>query len=74
MTIRDSYPLPIIDNVLAKVGTGKIFSKIDLFSGYWQVPMNEPDIEKLHSALPQAFTSTYTCQWVYETQEQRSNE
>ena len=46
MTIRDSYPLPIISDVLAKVGTGKVFSKIDLFSAYWQVPMHEPDIEK----------------------------
>ena len=46
MTIRDSYPLPIIDDVLGEVGTGKIFSKIDLFSGYWQVPMHEPDIPK----------------------------
>ena len=46
MTIRDSYPLPIIDDVLSKVGAGKVFSKIDLFSGYWQVPIHKPDIEK----------------------------
>jgi len=46
MTIRDSYPLPLFDAVLGKVGSGKIFSKIDLFSGYWQVPMHEPDIPK----------------------------
>ena len=32
--------------MLEKVGTGKIFSKVDLFSGYWQVPMHEPDIQK----------------------------
>ena len=46
MTVKDSYPLPIIDDVLAKVGTGKVFSKIDLFSGYWQVPIHKPDIQK----------------------------
>ena len=46
VTVRDSYPLPIIDDVLAQVGTGKVFSKVDLFSGYWQVPMNDADIEK----------------------------
>ena len=39
-------PLPLIDDVLGTVVTEKIFSKIDLFSGYWQVPMHEPDIPK----------------------------
>ena len=64
MTVRDSYPLPIIDDVLAKVGTGKVFSKIDLFSGYWQVLMHKPDIEKTAFCTSSGlYEYIYICPW-----------
>jgi len=34
ITIRDSYPLPLIQDMLEHLGTGKIFSKLDLRSAY----------------------------------------
>jgi putative transposase len=51
MTKPNTYPLPVIDDLLAKVSEGKIFTQMDLYSGFWQIPMNPLDIEKT------AFTS-----------------
>ena len=38
-TIRDVFPLPIIDQILEKQGHGLIFSVIDLKYGFFQVPL-----------------------------------
>ena len=39
ITVKDNYPLPRIDDMLAKLKKAKIFSKIDFASGYFQVKM-----------------------------------
>ncbi len=40
VTEDDRYPLPVICELLQSLGQGnKIFSSLDLLSGYWQVPM-----------------------------------
>jgi len=41
-----SYPLPLIDDILAQLGEAKFFTCLDLKSGYWQVKMDENDKEK----------------------------
>lgn len=40
LTVKDIYPLPRIDDCLDRLGNAKIFSTIDLASGYWQVPLS----------------------------------
>ena len=45
-TIKNSYPLPRIDELLDRLGGSKYFSKIDLRNGYYQVRIAEEDIYK----------------------------
>ena len=43
-TIQNQYPLPLPEELFDHLGEAKVFSKIDLRSAYWQVPMKEADI------------------------------
>ncbi len=46
VTIKDSYPLPRIEDCLDALVGAKFFSSMDLASGYWQIPVKEEDKEK----------------------------
>ena len=46
VTIKDSYPMPRIDELLDVLGRAKLFSSMDIASGYWNVPMAEESISK----------------------------
>jgi hypothetical protein len=44
ITIKDSSPLPNMEETIRKLGQGyKYFSKLDLKSGFYQIPINEAD-------------------------------
>ncbi len=45
-TRKDAYPLPRIDNTLDALRGSQYFSTLDLYSGYWQVEIDEQDIDK----------------------------
>ena len=47
MEALDSYPLPQIDETLEALGGSEWFSPLDLKSGYWQIPMDDYDKEKI---------------------------
>ncbi len=34
-----TYPLPLIEDVLAQLGKSTTFSALDLLSGFWQIRM-----------------------------------
>ena len=51
-TITDAYPLPRIDDSLDALGGAKLFSTMDLASGYYQVAMEEKDQEKTAFITP----------------------
>ena len=53
ISIKDSYPLPRIDDLLDKLSTAKVFTKLDLKSGYNQIRITPGDEEKT------AFTTRY---------------
>ena len=46
ITKKDSYPLPLISESLEALGGAKVFSSMDLMSGYWQVEMDPASREK----------------------------
>ena len=52
ITITQNWPLPLISDIMDDLAGGKIFSKLDLKSGYWQVAMSECSIEKTAFSTP----------------------
>jgi transposase InsO family protein len=46
ITRKDPYPLPRIDEILDSLGEARVMSKMDLQSGFWQIPVAEEDRHK----------------------------
>jgi len=46
VTTKDSYPLPVIDDLLRKVGNAKYYTSLDLDRGFLQVALKEEDKPK----------------------------
>ena len=45
-TLKNSYPLPNIDDIFTSLGKAKYVTCLDLKSGYWQIAMKEGDKQK----------------------------
>ena len=41
MTIKDAFPLPRIDDSIAKLGSAKYYSSVDVSNAFWQVELPE---------------------------------
>ena len=52
LTVFDPEPMPTAEELFQKTGNDKIFSKIDLSKGYWQIKVAEEDIPKTSFVTP----------------------
>ena len=43
--MREHYPLPTVDDTLAKLRGAKIFTTLDLTSGFWQIPLADDCVD-----------------------------
>ena len=46
VTIKDAYPLPRIDESLARLSKANIYTSIDLAWAFWQIPVRKVDRHK----------------------------
>jgi hypothetical protein len=56
-TIKDNYPIPMVQNIFRRLKDSSWFTILDLKSGYWQLAMDKESIHK---------TAFVTCDGSYE--------
>ena len=61
VTIKNRYPLPRIDDLMDQLVGARVFSKIDLRSGYHQIKVKDEDMQKTASGPAMVTTSTRLC-------------
>lgn len=69
ITVGDSCPLPLIEDIIDQLGNSVYFSTLDLSSGFHQMEMAEKDKSK----TPQDITNSEECHSDYVTHQACSN-
>ena len=63
VTQMDAYPLPKIDELLNRLAAARIFSKVDLHSGFHQIPMDTQSIPYTAFRIPDPIRGCSHFEW-----------
>ncbi|WVZ78305.1 hypothetical protein U9M48_026041 [Paspalum notatum var. saurae] len=61
ITIKNKYPIPHIDILFDRLAGAKVFSKIDLRSGYYRIKIEKKTYQKLLSRPDMACMNIWLC-------------
>lgn len=53
ITVKDRYPLPIIEEQVEKLSNKRIFTSLDMSQGFYQIPLKEDSIPKTGFITPE---------------------
>jgi hypothetical protein len=73
LTVRDSFPLPRMDETLDSIGDACIFTTLDARAGYWQIPVRHEDQAKTALATHRGLYQYLKMLSDYETLRQPSS-
>lgn len=73
-TIRDHYPLPLIQDQIDKLGAAKFFTTLDMESGFHQIPIEEESLERQLSSLLMDNSNMSQCHLAFVTPPQSFSE
>ena len=58
-TVPDRYPLPLINDIIQALGKARIFSVLDMMSGYWQMSVDPSSRDKTAFTTQPPFTPNF---------------
>jgi hypothetical protein len=61
VTVKNKYPLPCIEDLFDQMRGARVFSKIDLRSGYHQMKIRPSNIPKTSSQPDMDYMSSQLC-------------
>lgn len=53
VTIKDRYPMPLIDDCIDRLGSCRFFSSLDMATGFHQIPLDDSSIHKTGFVTPE---------------------
>lgn len=65
ITVKDKYPLPLIDDHIDRLQGQNYFTSLDLFNGYYQIPVEEKARDKTAVVMPDGQYSSSGCLLAY---------